>query len=84
MDSGKIQDLLAEFENRIGTLELSMPNSPREVPGEPRELTISLTDRQMDIVNQLKAQVLHLQNKLNEHIDPDKKIRLDKYERYEV
>lgn len=45
----------------------------REEQTAPIEKDTEWTSRQWDAVNQLKAQILHLQNKLNEHLDRSKK-----------
>ena len=66
----ELGDAFAEFENRISYLENSLPYHREEPKVEiqpvfrPRPI-----DKEID---QLKAHVLHLQNKLNEYIDNSK------------
>jgi len=70
----EIQELLADFENRISYLENLATGhiaQKTEMPAQKIELSRS----QMNIVNQLKAQVTHLQNKMNEHIDYSRRNR---------
>lgn len=63
----ELGDAFAEFENRISCLENSLPYHQEEVKSEiqpvfrPRPV-----DKEID---QLKAGYIHLQNKLNKHLD---------------
>ena len=69
----ELGDTFAEFENRISYLENSLPYHQEKPKPEiqpvfrPRPV-----DKEID---QLKAVYIHLQNKLNEHLDKSKKNR---------
>ena len=68
----ELGDILADFESRILFLEnslarpsnLSLPIENKTPPEQPK-----FDNHQWDTVQQLKGQIIHLQNKLNEHID---------------
>ena len=60
-------DALANFENRISCLENTMPFYSFEKPEGKSQQRIIYELRQSD-----RALILHLQNKLNEHIDASK------------
>ena len=74
----ELGDILADFESRILFLENSLappsnllpPIENKTLPEQPK-----FDNRQRDTVQQLKGQIIHLQNKLNEHIDSRRKKR---------
>lgn len=65
MTTEEIQEMLAEFENRISYLENSLPFHSDPEP-TPVYKDTEWTNRQWDAVKQLKAQVIHLTTKVNE------------------
>jgi len=70
MDS-EIGDILAEFENRISTLEMLHTQSfYKEAKPEPQPKKETFSN---SAINELKSKFLYLQNKINEHIDASNK-----------
>ena len=73
----ELGECLAEFENRISYLENSQPHSsPRGKEPPPSPATDRLSNKERDIIAGLRAQVLHLEKKLNQHLDPLKRKKL--------
>lgn len=74
MSMPEVQEILAEFEGRISSIENSMPLESDDIKEQLRELSEQvnlmkrpyLTPKQNDTINQIKAGYLHLQGKVNE------------------
>ncbi len=75
----ELGDALADFENRILTLEMSQPYSRIEEPLPVRESVTSLTSKEWDAINQLKGMQLHLDKKLSSLLERKAKGKSYKY-----
>ncbi len=79
-DYPEFGELLAEFENRISHLENSQPYHRVEETAPPLPATTDrLSNKERDIIARWRAMVLHIEKKLNEHIDASKKKKKDSY-----
>jgi len=71
--NSEIGDILAEFENRISTLEMLHTQSyssykETKIEPQPKKETFSNS-----AITELKSKFLYLQNKLNAHLDKKKR-----------
>ena len=72
----QLQEGLADHEARLSFLENSLPGSAMDYQEEEQPKPTSepaWTQRQWEYVQQIKGQVIFLQNKLNEHLDKSPK-----------
>lgn len=68
----ELGEVFADFETRLLTLENSLSSPVGETPQKNETPEPEWTRRQWDAVTQLKGLVLHIQSKLNEHLDKSK------------
>ena len=79
----QIGDIIAEFENRVsyleqssvGTLVYELEERLKAIEEKINLITNdkSWSNQQWDAVQQAQVKVMHLENKLNEHLDATKK-----------
>ena len=76
----ELGEILAEHENRLSTLENSQSYSSLGEKEPPLPTTIDrLSNKERDIIANLRALVYHLEKKLNEHLDASMKKKKDSY-----
>lgn len=68
----ELGEVLAEWENRVSTLENSGHSHEPEREPETQTIVRGLTRQERDEFNQLKSKMLWLQNKANERFDKKK------------
>jgi len=72
----ELGDALAEFENRVSTLEYSVPYAREDKP-TPVPEGKKLTEREWGELQQIKSRLSFLQEKLNNHLDKTKAEKKD-------
>lgn len=76
----ELGECLAEFESRISYLENSQSYSSLGEKEPPLPTTTDrLSNKERDIIANLRALVYHLEKKLNEHLDASMKKKKDSY-----
>ncbi len=74
----ELGEAFAQFENRVSYLENCQHSHEPEEP-QPKEKDIPWVSSQWDTIKQIRAMILFLQGKLNEHVDASKKKSQGKY-----